>query len=154
MRTLADDLHREGGYTLPEVLVALIFLGTVVAAIIGAMGTSIIASDAHSKTVTAESVVLTYAERLQTAGYVPCQSNPVSAPAYQPGNLFSNGQYSGFAAGTGIVSVQFWNGDSPATFGPACPPTGDAGVELIRIKAVSADRRGGQTLDVIKRFAS
>jgi type II secretory pathway pseudopilin PulG len=142
------SLHGEGGFTLPEVLVALVFLGTVVAAIIAAMGSAIVASDAHRKTVTADAVVRTYAERLQTVGYIPCATT--GTPAYQPGNMFNNGQYSGFASGTGVVSVQYWNGDSPATYSTTC--TTDNGIQLITIKAVSSDNRGGQSLTVIKRY--
>jgi type II secretory pathway pseudopilin PulG len=146
----ADLRSREAGFTLPEVLVALIFLGTVIAAVILTMGSSIMASDYHRKTVTADSVVRTYAERLQAVGYVSCATT--ATPAYQPGSMFSGGQYAGFAAGTHPVSVKYWNGDSPATFSPTCAT--DRGIQLITISAVSSDNRGHQTLDVIKRQPS
>jgi type II secretory pathway pseudopilin PulG len=145
-----DPRSGERGYTLPEVLVALIFLGSIVAAIITAMGSAIVASDAHRKTVTADAVVRTYAERLQAAGYIACATPTTNA--YQPGSMFNNNQYAGFASGTKIVSITYWAGDAQGTFSPTC--TTDKGIQLITIKAVSSDDRGGQTLDVVKRQPS
>jgi type II secretory pathway pseudopilin PulG len=149
-RASAPRCRGESGYTLSEVLVALFLLVTIVAAIVTAMGTSIIASDVHRKTVTADSVIRTYAERLQSTGYIPCATT--GTPSYKPGSMFNNNQYPGFQAGTGMVSVTYWRGDTPATFDTSC--TADKGIQLITIRAVSSDGRGNQTMDVIKRALS
>jgi Tfp pilus assembly protein PilV len=151
----APRCRGESGYTLSEVLVALFLLVTIVAGIITAMSTSIIASDVHSKTVTADTVIRSYAEALQTV-YQDCATPTYQF--YQPSapniNLFNGGRYSGFANGTSIVSIKYWNGDTPATFGSVCPGPPDNGIQLVTIQAVSSDGRAKQTLDVILRRPS
>jgi Tfp pilus assembly protein PilV len=149
-------LSGEGGFTLPEVLLALIFLGTVIAAVILTMGASIMASDFHRKTVTADSIARTYAERIQTVGYIECATSPGHpAPAYLPVNMFTSTQFPGFTPANMSITVQYWdNGATPAGFSTSCPSNPDNGVQLITITVPADGNRGKQTLDVIKRRPS
>ena len=149
MRPRPDLRDREGGFTLPEVLVALIILGVAVTAIISSLGTSIVVSDVHRKLVSADAVVRTYAERLDKATYVEC-ATPTGAGFYQPGPTGLNLPLpANFTAS--ITSVEFWNGDNPATFTGTCPGNPDSGLQKITIEAHSNDNRGRQTLTILKR---
>ena len=155
-------LSGESGFTLPEVLLALIFLGTVIAAVILTMGASIMASDFHRKTVTADSIARTYAERVQTVGYIECANsyspptdpNTLNDPAYLPPKMFTSTQFPGFTPANMSITVQYWNGATPAGFSTTCPSNPDNGVQLITITVPADGNRGKQTLDVIKRRPS
>ena len=102
----------------------------------------------HRKNVTADAVVRTFAERLTKANYFDCA--PVTQTQYQPGP-------GGLAIPTpakytaSIVGIEYWNGDNPATFSSTCPANPDNGLQKIKIKALSNDNRGGQSLEILKR---
>lgn len=140
----------EGGFTLTEVLVALVILGTAVVAIVAAMGASIALSDRHRQNVTADALVRTYAERLNKANYVPCA--PPTQGQYQAGPTGMNLTIpSNFTVS--LVGIQYWNGDgsatTPASFSSSC--TTDKGIQQITIRAQSVPNRGFQQLTILKR---
>lgn len=140
----------EGGFTLAEVLVAMVILGTAIVAIVGAMGTSIVLADRQRQAVTADALVRTYAERLNKANYQACA--PPTQAQYQAGPAGMNLAIpSNFTVS--LVSIQYWNGDgnaaTPATFSPTCST--DKGVQQITIRAQSVPNRGFQQVTILKR---
>ena len=151
--TRAPDVgNPEAGFTLTEVLAALIILGVAITAILAAMGTSIITADTHRKLVSDDAILRSYAEQLQSAPFVECatlaQYPPFSDP---PPQNWANYQAT-------ITAVDSWNTSaSPAngvTFGgAACTPnTAGAGLQRIQLQAASSSGRGGQqTLTILKR---
>jgi prepilin-type N-terminal cleavage/methylation domain-containing protein len=147
LRQLRDA---EGGFTLTEVLAALIILGVAITAILAAMGTSIIASDTHRKLVSDDAILRSYAEQLQSAAFVDC-ATPAQYPAFSdPG-----GHWTGYQAS--ITVIDSWNtGTSPAngvTFGGACTAgSAGAGLQQIKLQARSTSGRGGtQAMTILKR---
>jgi type II secretory pathway pseudopilin PulG len=137
----------EGGYTLTEVLGALLILSVAVIALISAIGTSIVASDVQRKLVTEDAVVRAYAEALNAAPYVSCASSTESG--YSAATVLPSlaTKWPGYQAS--VVSVGYWNGDNPATFGTTC--SSDAGVQRLQLEAHSNTNPGVQHLDVVKR---
>jgi type II secretory pathway pseudopilin PulG len=150
MTRIPDVADPEGGYTLTEVLGALLILTVAVMAILSAIGTSIIASDVQRKLVTEDAVVRAYAEALNAAPYVDC-ATPATG-GYSTGTVLPNlaTKWPGYQ--TSIVTVGYWNGDNPATFGAAC--TSDTGVQRLQLEAHSTPDRGVQHLDIVKRRPS
>jgi prepilin-type N-terminal cleavage/methylation domain-containing protein len=143
-------MEPEGGFTLVEVLVAMVILGTAIVAIVAAMGASLVLSDRHRQNVTADALVRTYAERLTKANYIACA--PPTQSQYQPGPSGMNLSIpSNFTVS--LVGIQYWNGDgnatTPATFSPTC--TTDKGIQQITIRAQSVPNRGFQQLTILKR---
>jgi prepilin-type N-terminal cleavage/methylation domain-containing protein len=135
----------EGGFTLTEVLAALVLLGLAVTAIVVAMGNSIILSDVHRRSVTADSIVRSYAEKLTAStDWADC-ATPSFAP-YQPGFLQVDLPAGYHAA---ITDIQYWNGDSPATFDATCPP--DNGLQRITLRAWRGNDLDAQQLEIVKR---
>lgn len=138
----------EGGYTLTEVLAALLILSIAVIAIISAIGTSIIASDVQRKLVTEDAVVRAYAEALNAAPYVDCatpSTNGYSAATVLGPSLAAKWPDSQAS----VVTVNYWNGDNPATFSGSC--SSDSGVQRLQLEAHSSSNRGVQHLDIVKR---
>jgi type II secretory pathway pseudopilin PulG len=137
----------EGGYTLTEVLGALLILSVAVIAIISTIGTSIIASDVQRKLVTEDAVVRAYAEALNAALYVDCATPATNG--YRAATVLPtlDTKWPGFQ--TSVVTVSYWNGDNPATFGASC--SADSGVQRLSLEAHSSTNRGVQHLDVVKR---
>ena len=96
------------------------------------MGTSIIASDMQRKLVTEDAVVRAYAEALNAAPYADC-ATPANYNAAPPPN-FDPSKWVGYQAS--VVTVAYWNGDNPATFGSSC--TSDSGVQRLSLEAHSS----------------
>jgi prepilin-type N-terminal cleavage/methylation domain-containing protein len=152
---LRDD---EAGYTLTEVLAALIVLGVAITAIISAMGSSIIASDIHRKIVTDDAIVRSYAERLEAAPYVDCATPSNSEYSAAGVNLDLN-NWPGYSAT--VVKVEYWNGDGAFAgggFTASCSP--DRGLQRITLEARSSttlgsdatkNRGGHPPLQILKR---
>jgi len=144
-------IHRgEGGFTLPEVLVALVILGVAVFGIVTAMGASIVTSDVHRKSVTADSVLRSYAERLNGVVYRECATP--AEPNYGPAGVGVTVP-AGFTAS--ITSINYWNGDgntnTPATFSSTCAAAPDFGVQQITLEVDSTDGRAKQHVTILKR---
>jgi prepilin-type N-terminal cleavage/methylation domain-containing protein len=141
---------REGGFTLTEVLVALVILGVAVFGVVGAMGASMVASDVHRKTVTADSILRSYAERLNGAVYQECATTAVAQ--YQPAGVGVTVP-AGFTAS--VTNILYWNGDgsssAPATFSANCATAPDFGVQQITIQVTANDGRAKQQVTILKR---
>ena len=145
----------EGGYSLAEVLAALIVLGVAITAVVSAMGASFTMSDVHQKMVTDDAILQSYSERLNAATYVPCAD--ASTVGYSPAGVnLELANWPGYSAS--VVSVEYWNGATPIGFSPpgSCPA--DLGLQRITLEAHSSTRlnggppRGGnRQLQILKR---
>lgn len=131
----------EGGYTLTEVLVAVVILAVCIVAVVGAMGSAIFSSRLHRDLVTGDAAVRAYSEQILQASYVNC-ATPAQYPAptpTPPGGLTVS-----------ITSITYWNGSgSGQNFGPTCST--DHGAQRITFKAQRANGAGKQTLAIVKR---
>ena len=134
----------EDGFTLTEALLALIILGVaVVFGIMTAMGASIVASDVHRKTVTADSVAPVVRGAAQRRR-LPGMRDPGGAANYSAGRRRASRSRRGYTAS--ITNINYWNGDgsssTPATFSTTCAAAPDFGVQQITIQVQSTDSRG------------
>lgn len=151
MKPVPDPRDTEAGFSLTEVLGALIILGIAIGAIIAAMGTSIIASDVHRKLVTGDAVIRNYAQALQRpSAFKPCPTPADYAPA-------AIGYTPPAGATTPPATIKWWDGGNPATFTTAtCPAPDDRkGLQLVTIRVVTPGATGQGTitqhLDVVVR---
>jgi prepilin-type N-terminal cleavage/methylation domain-containing protein len=151
VRRVPEIADPEAGFTLTEVLAALIILGVAITAILAAMGTSIIASDTHRKLVSDDAILRSYAEQLQSAPFVDCAS-----PAQYPQFSDPTGNWPNYQAT--VAAIDSWNTTaSPANGvafgGAACSPgSPGAGLQRIHLQASSTTGRGGQQdLTILKR---
>jgi type II secretory pathway pseudopilin PulG len=139
------DLER--GETLVELLLAIVILGLAGLAVLGAMGTSIIVSDAHRKETVSGAAVRAYAEQLQTkvaaSGYVACPTPPGSYASTVVGYTPPAGYD---ATNTGVT---YWN-PATKTFGTTCGSP-DSGVQAVTLRVSSADTKGTVSLTVVIR---
>ncbi len=135
----------EAGYTLSEVLIAVVILAVAITTIVGAMGSSIFSSRVHRDIVTSDAVVRAYAEQLNAAAYVPC-ANTTTAP--YPAMA---GAPTGFTGS--VIAVKYWDGapTNAANYVTTCPAAGDQGLQLVSIRAQRAGGAGFQTMQFVKR---
>lgn len=146
----------EAGFTFIEVLITLAFLSFAFIAIIGALGSMVVASDTHSRIAKAEGRVRAAAELVKSpeeVAYVACGANP--GAAYQAA-LDDPDAFPPAPNHTAtVLSVRPWLGDSPATFGEpgTCPTDGvDRGAQLVTIEVMVTGRDAvTQQVDVMKR---
>src|SRR5262249_26033980 len=119
-----DVQNPEGGFTLTEVLAALIILGVAITAILAAMGTSIITADTHRKLVSDDAILRSYAEQLQQLPMPPASLPDCAGPAQYPPFNDVGGNWPGYQAT--ITGVEYWDAAGSATngvaFGAACSP--------------------------------
>jgi type II secretory pathway pseudopilin PulG len=160
----ARDL--EGGFTLAEVLGALLILSIAVITIISAIGTSIIASDVQRKLVTEDAVVRAYAEALNAAAYVDCATSTTGGysaatvlpnratkwPGYDIGIVQLDPDTTHYWNSPTADGVAYWNGDNPATYSASCTAGADKGVQRLVLQAhLTVANRGVQRLEIVKR---
>lgn len=147
----ASEAADEGGYTLSEVLIAVVILGVAITAMIGSLSSVLFTTRANRNLATADSAVRAYAEQLVATQYQPC------AP------LTGVGSYSPMmnmpsAFSVTITKIEYGDaltGSNPTeTFSTTldtCRTGGDSGVERITIVAQPVSGPGSQTLQIIKR---
>jgi prepilin-type N-terminal cleavage/methylation domain-containing protein len=129
----------EAGYTLSEVLIAVVILGVAAVTMIGAIASATFASHVHREVVTVDSVMRRYAEQLTEGGY-HAGSNPAYADMANPPT--------GFRGHT--VNVECWAIDTnPAQWTPCS--NGDNGVQRLTIEASRTDGSRTQTLQIVMR---
>ena len=132
----------EAGYTLSEVLVALIITAVAIVAIIGSVGSSIVVSRAHRDIVTSDASVRRYAEQLIASPYVPC----ATTGAYPP----MAGTPVGYTVS--ISAIEYADADAAApTFGATCAVNPTHESERITIVARRTGANVAQTLQIVKR---
>jgi prepilin-type N-terminal cleavage/methylation domain-containing protein len=149
----ARVLDDERGFSLAEVLIAIIIVSVGFAAILTAMTTSITVSDLHRKQATADALVRSAAEALKdtsstdAAAYVPCATPASYAAALPPAPA-------GYSVS--ISSVTYWQIADPmavpatqGAFQTTCSP--DRGLELITVVAASSDGKAVEQIQLMKR---
>jgi Tfp pilus assembly protein PilV len=138
----------DAGISLIEAVIAMFVLATAVLALVAGLGTSIVATDMHRKSVTADAVVRNWAEKLVAAPWVPCA--PTTAAGYQAAALGVTTPAK-FVTPV-IVSIDYWDGNGSAVYGASCAVgTATDTVQRITLSEYSTDRRGGQRLQIVKR---
>jgi type II secretory pathway pseudopilin PulG len=148
------DRLGEAGVTLIELICAVVIMGFAFVAILAAMGTSIIVSDAHAKRARAETIAQSWAEQLiaaSTTNYTACATT--STPQYRVTDPNINvGLPAGYT--TAIESVKYWNKTTalPAQFVNTC--TTDPGLQQIKLRVTPSGGRGAQTLTFLFRSPS
>lgn len=136
----------EAGVTLVEVIVGVAILGIAIVAIVGAMGTSILASDVHRRYADADIALRDYAETLNAASYITCGS----ATAYETAAALSYTPPTNYAAS--VTTVEYYRA-STGTFGslPSSCPATDEGLQRLSLRVASSDGRAAETVQIVKR---
>jgi Tfp pilus assembly protein PilV len=140
------DRADEAGVTLIECVVALLIIATAVIALLGGLGSSIVASDMHRKTVTADAVARSWAEQIQAApSWVSCAQagTPYGAATLPNGAAFS----------ATVASVQYGLQNGTFTSDRSqclASPVNDT-VQSMTLVVKANDGRGGARLQIVKR---
>lgn len=137
MRTRRSGIQTDDGFTLVEVLVAMVILGSAVSALVAALGTTANASDRHRKLSTAETVLRTYAEAVEGATY---QGNCTTAQntSYKA-STFAITAPTGYSISSPVVKT---------LAGATC--TNGLSIQKITLTVQSSDGRASETVDVVK----
>jgi prepilin-type N-terminal cleavage/methylation domain-containing protein len=143
-------LGADRGETLIEVLVTVSILGIAMVAITGGMATSIVISDIHDKQAVSGTGLANFAEAVQGALYAACPSaGPASyATATVSGTVTPTG-YTSSVLNTTAKPFEYWNATT-LQFQSTCPAT-DGGAQRMWLQVASADRRGLETVQLVKR---
>jgi len=148
-RLLARFARDQRGETLAEMIVTIAILGIAIVAIVGAMGTMVIATDVRSKQARAEATLRSWSDAMNSnsVAYVNCATTSTSGySATGAGVTLPSGM------SASITAVTYWNGTStnPATFTSTCPST-DAGLQQLTLQVASTDGRVAKTATIVKR---
>jgi prepilin-type N-terminal cleavage/methylation domain-containing protein len=159
----------QAGFSLIEVLLSVVILGLAIVAMIGSMGTGMIASRTHRNQADASTVLVRAGERLKsnsTTPYAPC-GTPASYTASVTGvtplpSNWTSGTISIPATyvdelGVTRTGVQYWDGTG---FQDTCYDnqldssgnvTGILRLQQVRITVTSPDGKTSQSLSFLKR---
>jgi type II secretory pathway pseudopilin PulG len=147
------------GESLLELLVAVTIMGVAVVAMVGGIGTGILMSDIHRKQATAGAYVRDYAEAIENT--VSGSATPATCATTTPATCYApcatTARYAspaGFSAPPGYAwsivsgSMRYWSGSG---WQPACPATGDTGLQKFTVQVASADGRANERVVVVLR---
>jgi type II secretory pathway pseudopilin PulG len=136
-----DRAQGEAGESLVELLLTVLIIGIVFVAVIGALGTTIIASDLHRRQSSAEVLLVDALESVKRQAYVPCSSAGTGSYDATAGVTVPDGWT------VAVTSVHGWNGVSAWV---ACPAD-DHGLERVTITVTSPGGATTNQADVVKR---
>jgi len=155
-----EKLADESGFSLVEILITVVIVGIAFAAILGGLMVSITASALHRKEATADALVRSAAEWVKDDSRNPYDSSNAGPGSYSP--LPAGFPIPGGFLSPTIDSVECWDGSavpsgspyilsSSSHFSAAACTASDAGLQLIRITAASADGQARETVELLKR---
>jgi Tfp pilus assembly protein PilV len=139
----------ERGETLLELLVTVSIMGTAFVGILAGIGTTFVATDSHRQDATAETVLRSYAERMQDPTgmtYVNCAT---SSTYGTPSGFTLPATPAGWTAV--VTSALIWQGDTPPTFTSTC--TTDKGLQqlTLRVQSPAGAHQATATVVIVKR---
>jgi prepilin-type N-terminal cleavage/methylation domain-containing protein len=147
----------EAGYTLTEVIVAVVIMSVAIGAVLAAMSAAILGSRVHGDIVTSDQLVRAYGENLLSSAvpYTDCAAAPT--PSVPSVYSAMSGVPTGFVVR--IVSIEYGDAANPTGYGNThdqCTQLGDKGVQRITLEshrgaAGSTTGTGQQTLQIVKR---
>lgn len=136
-RESASRPTSQGGYSLLEVLITVVLVGTVIIAIAAGMLALIRATKATSDNQRAQSALLSFTESLKASPYLPCGGSPTpSAAAYEQSHAEQSASWdpdNHQRVEVSIDEIGFWHGDGDyGTYEPSCPAD-DQGRQMLQV---------------------
>jgi prepilin-type N-terminal cleavage/methylation domain-containing protein len=141
--------RRDAGYTLTEVLVAVVIMSVAITALLGSIASEVFTARVHRDIVTSDAVARFYAEQLLNDQYDRNCTGPGAPLTYQLTGLPS--QYAGYSAS--IVQIQYADASANSpVFSSTCAANAAHEMERITIKAGRGPTYvGQQQIQIIKR---
>jgi prepilin-type N-terminal cleavage/methylation domain-containing protein len=138
--------RNDAGFTLVEMLIAIVMVGLIASVLMTSLGTVIRSSKKSDSHARLEAVLSSVADRLTTTAFIPCArtTSYASAASSASGSI-------GWQPSTVVVtSVQYWN-SSTNTFGSTCSASSVVNsIQKIRVVVTSPDGKSSRDLEVVK----
>jgi prepilin-type N-terminal cleavage/methylation domain-containing protein len=165
----------QDGFTLIEILIALVILGLAVVALLGGLTLAVSGSNLHRSQAAVDSALVFASEQVKSETYTTCNPSPPAGSDREPTYIdvihhtwlvpqYSTSVYTTWpvytsvpgnlpaATGFFVVSVQSWDGSNwfaaSTSSGLQCPSTDD--VEKVSITAYAVVSKVTQSVDVLK----
>lgn len=151
--------HKDAGFSLVEVLIAVAIMGIAMVAVLGALGTQISGVRVHRNQSDANTVVVSAAERVKDpslAAYAPCSDGSTYATVARAVTPPADWTARGWSAASSmrVPSVLFWNGSA---FGATCYDNDSTDtkrvlrLQLVTVEVTSPNGDDVETVQVVKR---
>ena len=139
-------VRSEAGDTLIEVLISIAILGITIAALLGALVTTITSASEHRSLASLDTVLRSYAEQLKydvqlqgtNSWFTQCAtvSSPTTSPPQYEGHTITPANQPPSAHYSVVVlGIKYWN-DSTNNFDATCSAPGDqSGFQLVTLQA-------------------
>ncbi|MEY2420213.1 MAG: hypothetical protein QOI95_280 [Acidimicrobiaceae bacterium] len=147
----SDGAFGDAGFSLIEVLVAIVILGISIVTLVSALAASIAGSDRHNQQAKVESVVDSAVEKVKDpVGVVHVNCATTSQATYVTAAQSAALALSWPASSVQITDVKYWDGSA---FGATCyddAAHGNLALQQITITVTSPGSRADQTLAFVK----
>jgi Tfp pilus assembly protein PilV len=143
-----ERLHGEGGFSLIEVLMAVILVGTAFVAILGGLRMLLLGSSINRQHAQAETIAISAAEELKAADHTACAAANDGGylAAVRSPNIVIPAGWNAQAA-IRITQVQYWNGTS---WGSTCYDANGLHLQRVTVEVGSPDGHATESIDVLK----
>ena len=156
MTAVRERAESDAGFTLIEVLIAMVILGIGFTALLAAMGVAFSGATSFRQQSDAGGVALSAAERVKGAAYVNCATTSTYQSTARAITFPSTwGSAAVAQLQVTVTSVQYWDGTKFASANACLDATSSLlRLQLVTVQAVSPDTRAIESLIVVKRDAS
>ena len=153
---MSRSAGREAGFSLVEVLVAVVILGLGFTAVLGALAVAYSGSNSFRDQSNAKTVAISAAERVKTVQYADCaQPSDYLSTARLVGNEYPSdwGTQAQAQSRIDVTAVRYWNGTTFVADRAFClaNPTALLRIQQVVITASSPDGRATEVVSVTKR---
>ena len=152
--------RRQDGYTLIEVLIAVMLVGTVIIAVAAGMLTMMRSTRATAEEQRLQAALASFTESLRATDYLPCSGSPApTAGSYEAAHEAMSGHWDPAAVDgiedAGITDVDHWvSSGGYGEYQDDCPTTGDEGRQLLTVRVTldGGERSGVAQVVLSDRF--
>ncbi len=144
--------HPDGGFSIVEIVIAIVLMGTVVVAVLNAVSTSVKASSVSRSAAQVETAIVNAADRVNRApkrcDYTIYAQAAVQTEGWDPNTASVTHEY--YVPGADATVAGTWQAGAAGSPGCSGPAPTDLLVQRVTISITSPDGKVRRNIEVVK----